>query len=716
MKKFLLLFIAFISATIELFAVENSNAQTTYGFFIAGFLFCIIGIVALIFAYYKIDKMKNEHTKMQNSGMDLQEKQNQFLTHMSENIYKMLKQAVGSTSALASKITTEDINKELSHVIQAENQLLDLANDLIEFLHLKAKKVNISYKNYKLDNLFNDLTGFINKNFQAKPIQLTYQVDKNIPNELIGDTLKISKVLYNLLDFSIRNGATDILLRTSKTAGFQSKNELTFLIHTNLHLDVENDTFMFKTQYDEATNSYDSLGLFVAKELARLMQGELIARNDKEGCVEFLFSMVFQVPKNEKKKPLDPKLLRKKVVVIDHNPRYAQAIKEMLETYEHKVLILRPEEFLQKPQELDQYDIIALDEKLFIASIVKSLEKLNKKNGLKIIALSNFLNPTNAKYHTQVADHQLLKPTTRGTLLQLLKQIYLSQEEREDAREEKKRTSKLKIHKNNFANTPDVSIDNFALFKGLRLLIVEDDVINQKVLQGVLKRSEMIIDVANNGEECLELLEQNKHYDMILMDINMPVMDGYTATREIRANSEYDIIPIISLTALTTPDEIGKMFYVGMNGHLAKPLHKEQLFTAFDMFLQQTEKEIQPPQPEEKRTTHYEGLDVEKGILRANNNEDFYKEILEEFLATYQDSPQIFEKLIYDFRYEQVRMLCLDLKGLSALIGAMELHTLMMEIHQQLIFKKFDLLSDYTNAFYEKVKILNRSIKEYIES
>jgi len=687
-----------------------------YGLVIVAFIFGVLGSVALVLAYLKIKNIKKEYKKIQESNKELENKQHQLLSNMSEHIYKMVKQAVGSTSAVANKMGKDDLNKELRDVIQAENQLLDVANDLIEFLHLKSKKVKISYKKYKLDNLLNDLTGFISKNFHAKPIELTYQVDKNIPHELIGDTLKISKVLYNLLDYSIRNGATNLLLHTSKAPGFQSENELTFLIKTNLHIDIENETFLFKTQYDETSNSYESLGLFVAKELAALMQGELIARNDKEGYVEFLFSMKFHSPKESPKKVLDPELLHKEVAVIDKNPLYANALKGMFEALEHHVSIISPEKLLQHPHELKKYDIVALDEKLFSASVVKALQNLKDNDAMKVIALSNFFNPIDEQYYTKIADFKLLKPTTRGTLLRLIEKIYLQEEKQETPSEQKCRTPQLKCHQKTFANTPNVSIDTFALFEGLKLMIVEDDVINQKVLQGVLKRSKMLIDIANNGEECLELLKQNKHYDLILMDINMPVMDGYATTRKIRQSSEYDTIPIIALTALTSPDEVSKMFDVGMNGHLAKPLHKEKLFTAFDMFLQQTNDEIEIPEVQEKKEVSYNGLDVAKGIARANNNEEFYKEILQEFFNTYHESPQLYEKLIHDFRYEQVRMLCLDMKGLSALIGASELHTLMLEIHQQLIFKKFDMLDGYTKTFYEKIEMLNRSIKEYIKS
>ena len=701
---------------VELFGGQESLSQGDNELLIATFLLGGIGIMTLILSSLRITKVKKEYVKIEKSSKELEEKQNELLSNMSVNIHDMVKQAIGTTSAIAEKMNSNEINQELHNVLKTENQLLDIANDLIEFLHLKAKKVKISNSRYKLDNLLNDITGFVSENFRIQSLHLTYKIDKDIPTELIGDTLKISKVLYNLLDYSIRNGATDLLLHIYKAPGFQSQSELTFSIHTNMKIDVENDPFFFKTQYDEENNKYDSLGLFVAKELASLMKGELITRNDENGEVEFLLSVLFHAPEISINKIQDSRLLHKKTLVVDTNVHYGDAIKEMLEVYEHDVTILTPELFFQKQHILEEYNLIILDEKLFNASVIKSLEKLNKNSDIKVIALSNFFNPSNAKYYTKIADYELIKPTIRGTLRRLLETIYLSKEEQNRTKEQKGRTTNLKVYKETFAKTPDVTIDTFALFKGHKLLIVEDDIINQKVLMGILKRSEMEIDIANNGEECITLLEKKKHYDMILMDINMPTMDGYTATREIRSNKEYDSIPIISLTALISSDEIRKMFSIGMNAHLAKPFYKEMLFTAFDMFLTSTNEEVAFAKPKEEKILHYDGLDIKRGTRQANNNEEFYKEILLEFLMTYQDSAQIFEKLIHDFRYEQVRMYCLDIKGLSGLIGAMELHNLMVEIHHQLIFKKFDMLDGYVQPFHKTVNTLNSSIKAYIES
>ncbi|MDY0116656.1 MAG: response regulator [Sulfurimonadaceae bacterium] len=688
-----------------------SDASSLSGLYIIAFSIAIAGVASLIFAASRIKTIKKDYEKIQQTSKELEDKQTQMVASMSEQILSMVKQAVGGTTAIANKIKKNEITEELSSVIESEYKLLDMANDLIEFLRLKSKRVTISPNNYKLDNLLNDLTGFLSKNLETTNLELTYAVDKNIPGELIGDTLKISKILYNIMDYTVEQGATKLVLHVSKTRGFERNYELTFFVKTNLKRDIEKDTSLFKAIYNESNDSYDSLGLFVAKELASLMEGELIARNDIKGNIEFLFSMAFVHPEIILQDDLDTRLLRKDIAIVDTNTDYAQALKTMLETYKHNVMVIKPSEFLQQMRETESFDIIAMDEKLFSAETMKQLEKIPTYKNAKVLALSNYLSKTNTHYYTKDADFKLFKPTTRESLLMLLRRIYLPQEEQIAC--SKRSATHLKTYTESFEKTPDVTSETFALFKGAKILIVEDDVINQKVVAGVLKHSLMQIDIANDGEECLEFLAREKHYDLILMDINMPKMDGYAATKIIRQDSSYNKVAIISLTALTSPDEIHKMFEVGMNAHLAKPLHKAELFTALDMFLQQTDEMLHEEKP--KKLT-FEGLDREKGIAKANGSEEFYKEILREFYETYKNSAKIFEKLIHDYRYEQVRMLCLDIKGLAGSIGANELHDLMFDIHQKLIFKKFDMLPEYINPFQEKLTVLNSTIKNYIES
>ena len=194
----------------------------------------------------------------------------------------------------------------------------------------------------------------------------------------------------------------------------------------------------------------------------------------------------------------------------------------------------------------------------------------------------------------------------------------------------------------------------------------------------------------------------------------MPVMDGYTTTKHIRENPNYDMIPIIALTALTSHAEINAVFDVGMNAYLAKPLKKEKLFSAFAMFIHNKKDERRQSIRYEERVIKLRGLNVGVGINNSSSNDFFYKEILKEFQDTYKDSDKVFTKLVEDFRYEQLRMLCLDIRGLSASIGAEDMSLLASEVLKLLLFKKYDILKDFSPLYAKSLQRLNSSIEEYL--
>ncbi|MBN2768510.1 MAG: hypothetical protein JXQ68_05365, partial [Campylobacterales bacterium] len=150
----------------------------------------------------------------------------------------------------------------------------------------------------------------------------------------------------------------------------------------------------------------------------------------------------------------------------------------------------------------------------------------------------------------------------------------------------------------------------------------------------------------------------------------------------------------------------------GMNGYLAKPLRIGRFFTAFSTFL---ERKDETKVKERKTPLKLEGINIQIGIEQANGSEIFYKEILSEFKDAYGDSPDIFEKLIKDFRYEQLRMLCVDLRGISGSIGAEDLYKLVIEVIQRLIMIKYELLPIYIEPFRKEIAKINASIDAYIK-
>jgi DNA-binding response OmpR family regulator len=172
---------------------------------------------------------------------------------------------------------------------------------------------------------------------------------------------------------------------------------------------------------------------------------------------------------------------------------------------------------------------------------------------------------------------------------------------------------------------------------------------------------------------------------------------------------------VVALTALTSNLEIESMFNAGMNGYLSKPLKKEKLYSALSMFISDRKKDRRKSIRYEERKTELEGLDVKVGVQNANGNDFFYREILGEFKDAYGSSDTVFKKLVDDFRYEQLRMLCLDVRGLSASIGAEDMNLLTTEVLKLLLFKKYEILNDFIALYAKSLRKLNNSIDQYVE-
>jgi CheY-like chemotaxis protein len=358
---------------------------------------------------------------------------------------------------------------------------------------------------------------------------------------------------------------------------------------------------------------------------------------------------------------------------------------------------------LKISEDFSNYDLIIAEERICTKDFMQSLEPSNT-----LVCLSNLFGPT---HHLDLLPDTitLKQPLTQKHLEECFKNIYSQK-----AQEQNTSAEKLKIYKNTFADAKDVTLHQFAQFRGSSILLVEDNFINQKVVLGILSKSGIAITIANNGQEALDILNSDATFQLVLMDINMPIMDGYTAAKQIRRNVKYNTLPIIALSALTSKLEVESMFASGMNGFLAKPLKKEKLFSALSMFVSEKKEERRQSIRYEERKIALEGLNTQLGLQNTNSNEFFYREILVEFQDAYGESDTVFSKLVNDFRYEQLRMLALDVRGLAASIGAQDMNLLAAEVLKLLLFKKYEILQDFIPLYTKALQKLNYSIDTYL--
>lgn len=251
--------------------------------------------------------------------------------------------------------------------------------------------------------------------------------------------------------------------------------------------------------------------------------------------------------------------------------------------------------------------------------------------------------------------------------------------------------------------------DNFKEFAGVKLLVAEDNIINQKVINGVLNKSGILITMANDGQEALEILEQNQDFNIILMDAHMPRVDGFEATRAIRANPKYEHIVIIALSGDTASDDIKKMLDSGMEDHLEKPLRMDALY---DILYAYTKSDLNTTEFVEVVMT--QELNGDQGLAVCGGDDIFYKDILKEFLQNYSNAPKKLHTLLEEKNTALADSMLLDFIGITANIGAQPINLIALELKKAIADTEEKSYLIILEQFEAHLKILIKDIKAYI--
>jgi CheY-like chemotaxis protein/signal transduction histidine kinase len=705
------------------FAQTDMAVQVeTFWIWIALFALGLVGITILFVTSLQTQKMQHLHQSIMNKQLEMEKNQNLLLTNMSENIHDMAKKALYKSHEALDKKTKSYRHKE-KVLANIETRLLDVTNELLDFLRLKSKKIEIINEEFNINNVLNELSGSICSQFSGSEVELIFDIDKNVPRRLVGDSLHLGQTLKSILEYLMdQQDLDEVRLEITMFDTYEELVELQFqFTDTGMGLDSDTLDELFMPYYDDENGSFVGLGLFVAHELVHMMGGKLSVQSVEEKGTTFTLSLPFDVvEKSDQRKYRLPEkvLIEKKVFIVDTNYNSALAVKKMFAYFRHEVTVISQDEFMRNIPNLTPYDIVVLHESFFTIRLVEYLNKIKLEKELKVVTLNSLLQTNKQTYENEIIDANLFKPLNQERVFEMIVNMYDIKVPVHKEEEQKKKIEQAQTHRKHITETKDVTQHSFKVFSGKHILIVEDNIINQKVLMSLLSYSGMSISIANNGQEAVDLVKEGDvEFDLVLMDINMPIMDGYAATQMIRLDSKFDSMPIVAFTALVLDSEIQKMFNCGINAFLAKPLNIGKLYTVLDIYLSDTSSVSSKEKEEEpKQEIIYQGINIKEGIKHANNSEALYMEVLKEFNTAYGTSDEIFTKLIREHRYEQVKMLCVDMRGLTGTIGAEDMHTLVTEILNKILYKKYDMLTNYNEKYQTELKALNHSIKQYVDA
>jgi len=288
-----------------------------------------------------------------------------------------------------------------------------------------------------------------------------------------------------------------------------------------------------------------------------------------------------------------------------------------------------------------------------------------------------------------------------------------------------KEAPKQKTPKTKRANTPlsrikraippheKIKKEDFKEFAGQRILVAEDNLINQKVIGGLLADSGIEITIADDGQDALDILEKDNNFNIILMDAHMPRVDGFEATRIIRQTSAYNHIVVVALSGDTAADDIKKMTESGMEEHLEKPLRMDALYDVLYAYTKNRKSDADITDESYVDSMITKEIDTEKGLNICGYDEEFYNEILTEFIATYSKSHVVIRDLLNNRQLKEADKYLLDISGTTSNIGATNISEIALSLKNAISNPKERRYVGFYKQYVLSLQNLLKDIKEY---
>ncbi|MFA5181544.1 MAG: response regulator [Syntrophales bacterium] len=501
-----------------------------------------------------------------------------FLANMSHEIRTPMNAIIGFSSLTMKTALDKKQRDYVRKIQQSGTHLLGIINDILDFSKIEAGKLSVEHTEFELEKMMDNVSNLVSEKATSKGLELIFKVEKGTPNYLVGDPLRMGQILVNYSNNAVKfTEKGEIVISVQVAEETEDDVLMRFSVRdTGIGLTEEQMGKLFQSfqQADTSTSRKyggTGLGLAISKKLANLMGGDVGVESVYGQGSTFWFTARLGkgVAKARKFVP-DPDLRGRRVLIVDDNEMSRVVLSDMLTGMTFIVKDVDSgkaalEEIRAAAAAGQAYEIILIDWQMPGMDGIETARAIRK---IPIAPLPHMIMVT-AYGREEVfkeaplagLEEVLIKPVSSSTMFDTIMQLLGGERDKSEDR----------------GHEEMPPVEELSALKGAAVLLVEDNEFNQQIASELLTSMGFVVDIAEDGRKSLEMIT-SRSYDVVLMDMQMPVMDGVTATMEIRKQETFRDLPIIAMTANVMEADVKRCADAGMNDHVGKPIDPDELF------------------------------------------------------------------------------------------------------------------------------------------